>query len=34
MPEDFKKYLWDYEDKVYLEVLIPRVLSYVDFEEI
>ncbi len=34
IPEDLKKYLWDYEDEVYLEVLILRVLTYGNFEEI
>ena len=34
IPEDFKIYLWDYKEKAPLEILILRVLTYGNFEEI
>ncbi|MEW6094968.1 MAG: hypothetical protein AB1567_00365 [bacterium] len=34
IPEDFKKYLWEYEDKATLETIILRVLIYGNFEEL
>lgn len=34
IPPEFKKYVWEYDDKVYLEVLILRVLTYGSFDEI
>ncbi|MDI6713557.1 MAG: hypothetical protein QMD43_00840 [Thermodesulfovibrio sp.] len=34
IPEEFKIYLWEYEDIAPLEILIRRVLKYGNFEEI
>ena len=34
IPEEFKIYLWDYEEKAPVEILVLRVLKYGNFEEI
>jgi hypothetical protein len=34
IPEEFKVYLWEYNEIAPLEILIRRVLKYGDFEEI
>ncbi len=34
IPEEFKVYLWEYNEIAPLEILIKRVLKYGDFEEI
>lgn len=34
IPKEFKKYIWDYQEKVPLEILILRVLTYGDFNEL
>ncbi|MCD6221309.1 hypothetical protein J7K25_04040 [bacterium] len=34
IPEEFKIYLWDYEEKAPVEILVLRVLKYGNFDEI
>jgi len=34
IPEEFKRYVWDYKEKAPLEILILRVLTYGSFEEV
>jgi len=34
IPNEFKIYLWDYEEKSPVEILVLRVLKYGNFEEI
>lgn len=34
IPKDFKKYIWDYKKFTPLEILILRVLTYGDYNEL